>query len=199
MESVDVLSALALGALAAAVVCLVQLHRLAPEVLPVRDPVSNYGAGEHASWYRVQVVLVGLGSLAIWFGLRSAGLDGDGSLWMVVFALSRVLIAGFPVDLPGEQRTQAGTIHNVLALAAFASIAVTTSTLGGWLADTPAWPFDGAWYRWSGTLVAVIAVMLAVVWIVPALRRSIFGLAERCWYVAMIAWLALTASGLLLS
>ena len=36
----------------------------------------------------------------------------------------------------------------------------------------PAWAFDGAWYRWSGGSVAVVAVALAVVWVVPALRRS---------------------------
>lgn len=65
VETVDVLAALALGMLAAAVGCLVQLHRLAPEVSPVRDAVSDDGAGPDAWWYRAQVVLIGLGALAI--------------------------------------------------------------------------------------------------------------------------------------
>ena len=146
-----------------------------------------------------QVALLGLGTIAIWIGLRLADLDGEGSVWLVVFAVSRVLIAGFPVDLPGAQRTNTGVVHNVLAAAAFTSSAVAASTLSGWLTDTPAWAFDGAWYRWSGGFVAVVAVALAVVWVVPALRRGVFGLVERFWYAATIAWLAVTATGLLVS
>lgn len=52
---------------------------------------------------------------------------------------------------------------------------------------------------WSGLVVAVIAVALAVTWLVPALRGAGFGLVERCWYAATILWLALTAIGLILS
>ena len=182
--------------LAAAVGCLVQLHRLAPEVSPVRDAVSDDGAGPDAWWYRAQVVLIGLGALAIWRGLRSAGLDGDGNIWLVVFALARVAIAGFPVDLPGVPRTRTGTVHNLLAAAAFASIALAAGELSGWLTDRPDWAFDGPWYRWAGGCVAVIAGALAVTFVVPALRRRVFGLVERCWYAAAILWLTLTAAGL---
>ena len=198
METKTVLAAMALVALAAAVGCLIRLHRLAPEVAPVRDAVSDYGAGPHASWYRAQVVLVGLAAAGIAIGVRSAGLVADGVVWLYVFAASRILIAGFPVDLPGSERTGTGVIHNLLAATAFASIAVAASTLSGDLIDDPAWSFDGAWYGWVGTLVLVAAVALAVTWVVPSLRRSVFGLIERCWYAATIAWLGLSAIGLLL-
>ena len=192
-----VLAATALAGLGAAVVCLIQLHRLEPDVAPVHDPVSNYGAGPHANWYRAQVILVGLATAALWFGLRSADLDGDGSAWLVVFALSRVSIAAFPTDLPGAERTAAGIVHNLLAVAAFGSVAVAASALGGWLADTPEWSFDGAGYRWLGGLVAFTAVALAVAWLAPCAIRTFFGLVERCWYAVMILWLAVTAIGLI--
>ena len=198
MEGAAVLGGVSLVALAGGVGCLLQLHRRAPEVSAVRDAVSDYGAGPHEGWYRAQVTLLGLAAIAIWVGLRSAELDGDGSVWLLVFAVSRVLIARFPVDLPGAQRTRTGRIHNLLAATAFTSIAIASSTLSGWLTDTPAWAFNASWYRWSGLGVAVIAVALAVIWLVPALRGAAFGLVERCWYVATILWLAITAVGLII-
>jgi len=192
-----VLAAAALVALVAAVACLVQLHRVAPDVAPLHDPVSDYGAGPHAAWYRAQVVLVGLASVAIWVGLRSADLDGDGSTWLLVFAVSRVLIAGFPTDLPGAERTSTGIIHNLLAATAFASIAIAANRLGGGLADSPSWVFAGSWFGWLGALVAITAVALAVAWLAPCILRTYFGLVVRCLYAAMFAWLVATAVCLL--
>ena len=184
-----VLAATALAGLGAAVVCLIQLHRLEPDVAPVHDPVSDYGAGPHANWYRAQVILVGLATAALWFGLRSADLDGDGSAWLVVLGhihrlrilqphhLRATLVRRARVqridDLGNEhdvmfgatdeqavrarinrdgqrvllRRTNRRTGRILLAVAAFGSVAVAASTLGGWLADTPEWSFDGA--GWS--------------------------------------------------
>lgn len=198
METTTVLAATAMVSLAAAIGCLIQLHRLAPEVAPVRDAVSDYGAGPHASWYRAQVVLVGLAAAAIAIGMRSAGLEPDGVVWLYVFAASRILIAGFPVDLPGSKRTNTGVVHNLLAATAFASIAVAASTISGDLIEDPAWDLGGGWYAWLGTIVMITAVALAVAWVAPSLRRSVFGVIERCWYAAMIIWLVLSAIGLLL-
>lgn len=199
METTTVLAAVALIAFAVASGCLIQLHRVAPEVDPLRDAVSEYGAGPHASWYRAQVLLVGLGAAATASGMHSAGLAADGSSWLYVFAASRILIAGFPVDLPGSETTRTGVVHNLLAAIAFASIAVAASSLGGDLVADPTWSFDSAWYGWLGTIVTVSAVALAVVWVLPSLRRSVFGLVERCWYAATLAWLGLTGIGLLMS
>lgn len=199
METTAVLGALALAALVAAAGCLVQLHRIAPEVVPVRDAVSDYGAGLHASWYRAQVVLVGLAAAAVAAGLTSLDLRPGGVGWLYVFAASRILIAGFPVDLPGAERTTTGAVHNVLATVAFASIAVAASTIASDLVGDPAWSLDGTWYRWTGTVVVVAAVALGIAWVAPGLRRSLFGFVERCWYVAAIGWLGLTAIGLLLA
>lgn len=198
METTFVLAAVALVALAAAIGALVRLHRVAPEVAPVRDAVSDYGAGRHASWYRAQVLLVGFAATAIALGVRSAGLEADGVVWLYVFAASRILIAGFPVDLPGSERTITGVVHNLLAATAFASIAVAASTVSTDLSDEPAANFDGPLYGWMGTLTVVAAVALAVVWVLPSLRRAVFGLVERVWYAATIAWLGLTAIRLLL-
>ena len=199
METGSALAAFALIALATAVTCLVRLHQLAPEVAPARDAVSDYGAGPHAGWYRTQVVSVGLAAAAIGLGLRAAGLGAGGVVWLYLFAAARVLIAGFPVDLPGSERTRTGVAHNLLATTAFASIAVAASTISADLVGDPTWRFDGSWFQWLGSLVVLAAVALAAAWVVPGLRRSAFGAVERCWYAATIAWLGLSAIGLLLS
>ena len=118
--------------------------------------------------------------------------------WLYVFAASRILIAGFPVDLPGSERTITGVVHNLLAATAFASIAVAASTVSTDLRDQPAASFDGPLYGWMGTLTVVAAVALGLVWVLPSLRRTVFGLVDAARYAATIAWLGLTAIGLLL-
>lgn len=114
-----------------------------------------------------------------------------------MFAISRLAIAGFATDLPGAERTSTGIIHNLLAATAFGSIAIAASRLGGGLADSPSWVFAGSWFGWLGALVAITAVALAVAWLAPCILRTYFGLVERCWYAAMLAWLLATAVGLL--
>lgn len=193
------LAALAVVALAMAMGCLVRLHRLAPEVSPIRDAVSDYGAGPHAVWYRAQVVLVGSATIATWGGLLAASFDGDGTAWLLVFAISRISISAFPVDLSEAEPTPRGRIHTVLAATAFASIAIAATTVGRTLLDQPGWAFHAWWYRASGTLVAATAIALALTWLVPRVRHAAFGAVERCWYAAMLLWLTLTALGLLVT
>ena len=47
--------------------------------------------------------------------------------------------------------------------------------------------------------VAIIAGALAVTWLLPTLRQSVFGLVERCWYGAMLIWLVASSIGLITS
>lgn len=180
-----------------AAACLVHLHRVADGVDPLADAVSDYGAGEHAAWYRAQVSLVGIAALCVASGLSAAALDAAGLWWLVAFGASRICIAWFPVDLPGRTRTRTGRIHNLLAATAFASIAVAASGLGRVLDDISGWGVAD-WLRPLGTFVAAISVALGVTWLLPTLRRSFFGLVERCWYAAMLLWLVLASVGLAL-
>ncbi len=81
-----------------------------------------------------------------------------------------------------------GTVHMVLAVVIFASIAVAASSLGRILGQQPRWHavhglVDG-WLPWAITGTA-IATGLAIVG--PRLER-IFGLVERLYHVSSITW-----------
>jgi hypothetical protein len=104
-------------------------------------------------------------------------------------AVARVLIPVFPTDQHGSRfQTAKGTIHMVLAIAIFASIAVAASNLGGTLVHEHAWHsvkglVDG-WLPWVITGTAS-ATGLAIIG--PRLKR-IFGLLERSYYASSILW-----------
>lgn len=193
-----ILGILALLSVIGAIACLVHLHRIAGDVDPISGAVSDFGAGPHSRWYQAQVSLVGFGAICLTLGLSTVSIDSTSLWWLVVFGASRLLIAWFPVDLQDRSRTRTGRIHNLLAIAAFASIAVAASGLGRVLDETPGWNLAD-WLEPLGMAVAIIAGALAVTWLVPTLRQSVFGLVERCWYGAMLIWLAVAPIGLITS
>lgn len=112
--------------------------------------------------------------------MRHVGVDSEEAPW-----LKRLLIPLFPTDQAGSRfQTARGTIHVVLAIAIFASIAVAASNLGGTLGHEAAWSsvkglVDG-WLPWVIT-GAAIATGIAIAG--PRLER-IFGLIERLYYLS---------------
>lgn len=192
-----ILGVLALLSVIGAVVCLVHLHRTASDVDPLSGAVSYFGVGPHARWYRAQATLVGFGSLCVVWGLWGESVGGTVLLWLAVFGVSRLCIAWFPADLPERGRTRDGLVHNLLAAAAFASSAIAASDLGRVLRDTPGWDLSGPLAA-LGTAVVVTAIALGVTWLVPRLHRSVFGLVERFWYVAVLAWLSVASVALVM-
>lgn len=184
---------LALISLSIGVASLVVLHVSPTGCSPVRDAVSNYGVGRYASGYRAQVVAIGVAAAleALAFA-HDAAAGTAGIVWLVVYAVSRVAIAWAPTDLPGAERTRTGRAHALLAVVAFTSIAVATSTIPNGLRE------DASWTSWAdllnvlGTLVVVTAIATAAASLVTPLR-SMFGAVERSLYVASLVWLATAA------
>jgi hypothetical protein len=172
----------------AAVGVLIRLHVLPTGLNPVRDAVSDYGRTAHGRDYRVLVVLLGLAGGFAAIGLMTQT-EATGLAWLWVFAVSRIMIAGFMTDLPREPATREGRIHLTLAGAAFAGIAVAATTVR--------WPGEGAAVAPLGVAVWVTAIATAIALIIPRLRSMVFGLVERAHYAATILWLV--AIGLSLS
>ncbi|HXQ00331.1 MAG TPA: DUF998 domain-containing protein [Solirubrobacteraceae bacterium] len=108
---------------------------------------------------------------------------------LLLSGAARLLIPLFPTDQAGSRfQTIKGTIHMVLAVTVFASIAVAASNLGGTLGHEAAWSsvkglVDG-WLPWVITGTA-IATGIAIAG--PRLGR-IFGLVERLYYLSSITW-----------
>ena len=171
------------GALAAAslvstglcVGCLAYLHLEASGYSPLADAVSAYGTGEYAAWYRAQTTCAGIAAALLAGALRH---PGHVLALLVVFALARLAITIAPMDTHL-------VAHWLLAVAAFGSIAAAGIRLKPAQHGLP--PLGWA-------MLACLAATVVARRSPPL--RCWFGLAERGFYVAMLAWLALVAARL---
>jgi len=88
----------------------------------VRNAVRQYEITGFRAGYRVATIALGVAGLALAGGLAEA-LSGGGSrlvvILLVVFAAARCVISWFPMDAPGEERTQTDQRHGLLAFVAF--------------------------------------------------------------------------------
>jgi hypothetical protein len=108
---------------------------------------------------------------------------------LVLSAAARVLIPIFPTDQGGSRfQTLKGTIHMLLAVAIFASIAVAASNLGPTLGNETDWrSVKGLVDGWLPWVITITASLTGIAIISPQLKR-IFGLLERSYYASSIAW-----------
>lgn len=177
---------------AGAFVSLVAAHFVDRGVDPISMAISDYGAREHPWFYRLAAVWLGLA------GLLTAVLIGDAMfpkptltiLCLLVFAATRWAITIFPTDIEGEEETQTGRAHLMLAIAAFASIASAAVTFAFEMRHDPFWEAQG-------DLLGVLAFVLPITAIVMGASRrfkpGVFGLIERVYYLCMFAWFAAIA------
>lgn len=171
----------------ASALILVRLHTLPTGLSPMRDAVSDYGATRFHLYYRAMVALLGAGAGFLALALHGNNDVGRGGIvWLWVFALSRIAIAGFMTVRPGRRVTTAARIHLVLAAAAFISIALAA----------PAISSDLELAQPLATLVVVTAVATLVARAVPRLAER-FGAIERGLYAAFLSWLVVVAVSLL--
>jgi hypothetical protein len=181
------LALLSLLPLAAGVAAIVRLHVVPTGLDPMRDAVSDYGTTAHHRLYRFQVVAFGVSAGLLAAALADAGgVRTSGIVWLAVYAVSRIAIAGFMIDRGASTPTTQGRVHIVLATLAFTAIAVAASTIG---------PDLGGTVHSLGWAVIAAAVGTGVCRVVPQLMPS-FGAVERLLYVATAAWLVATALAL---
>jgi hypothetical protein len=189
-----VVAALSAACVAAGAISLVWVDRLPTGRSAVRDAVSDHGADpKYRFFYRVLVVLLGLGALLLLVALaHGTDVARGGLIWLGVYSVSRVAIAWFPTDLPGAPVTTVGRVHLALAALAFTAIAFAAADLTPSLSDQPGW--DGvsgllSVLRWAVVVTAVGTLLTRVA--VPL--RAFFGLVERLLYAASVAFLLVVA------
>jgi len=176
---------------------LVWLHILPTGYDPIRNAVSDYGVGRFAHLYRTQTAACAVSALLL-AGALSGGVDPAPTLvvvLLVVFAAARLLIPWYPTDLDRSQPTRTGRVHVLLAGLAFGSIAWASAALP----DRVDWPGVHGTLVALGWSVVVLAVACGLC-MSRALHRAtepFFGLVERLFYAAMLAWLAFVAVQLL--
>jgi hypothetical protein len=171
---------LALACFAVALGLLVRMHLLPTELAPARDAISDYGATRYHRNYRTMVVALGGGAILLAIGLAERT-DAGNLVWLWIYGVARIAIAGFMIDADRTRMTREGRIHWLLASVAFASIAVAASTIH--------WTGQPGIERVLGWAVVVTAVATLLTVRVTA----IFGLVERLLYAASLAWLVIAA------
>jgi hypothetical protein len=188
---VETLSIIAVAAMAVSTSALLLLHILPTGYNPVRDAVSDYAIGRYRALFWTFTTAGAISGLVLAIALvRSHPPKPTLAVAMLLLsAAARVLVPFFPTDQSGSRfQTPEGTVHMVLAVTIFASIAVAASNLGNTLGHEPAWHsvkglVDG-WLPWVITGTAT-ATGLAIIG--PRLKR-IFGLIERSYYLSSITW-----------
>ena len=188
---VETLSIVAAAAMAVGTAALVVLHRLPTGYDPIHDAVSDYAIGRYRAWFWLFAASGAVSGLALAIALARSH-PSKPTLAVAMLLLSagaRFLLPLFPTDQSGSRfQTVRGTVHMVLAVAIFASIAVAASDLGGTLGHEHAWHavkelVDG-WLPW---VITATAIATGVAIRAPRLAR-IFGLVERLYYLASIPW-----------
>ena len=107
---------------------------------------------------------------------------------LAVSAIARFLIPAFPTDQHGSRfQTAPGTIHMILAIVIFASLIIAASELGSTLEHEAAWQSVKGWLTTLPWVMTGSAIALVVGLRAPRLHL-IYGLIERVFYVASIAW-----------
>jgi hypothetical protein len=150
---------------------------------PLRDAISDYGAGDYHRLYRAQVLLIGVGAALLAVALHRH----TAVAWLWVFAAARGLIALFMIDLPGDRPTRDGRIHLLLAGVAFTAIGFGAPAIGHALANQPGWgeaPHILGWVVGATAISTLLSRRLLPRW---------FGMIERLLYGAYVAWLLLVA------
>jgi hypothetical protein len=178
---------------AGSLVSLIAVHFLDRGVNPLTDAVSDYGAREHAWFYRLTAIWLGFAGLLFAVMLADATFPKPTLtiLSLLVFAATRWAITIFPTDLEDEEGTSVGRSHTVLAATAFASIAIAAASFS-FSVPSPE----------MGSTIDVLAVLVVIFAVATGAARvthaRYFGLIERIFYLTMFAWLSAFPLDLLL-
>lgn len=166
------------------------LHLLPTGLSPLHNAVSQYGITRYRLGYRIQTISLGVAGAAAAVGIAKAA-PGRGRLVLVVlgvFAVARLAISWFPMDPPGSEPTSDGRNHGLLAIATFLAIIVAAARLPQLVHAI------GGWHGVATASVVIAWAMVASMVAMITSRRSAgtggyFGMAERVFYVAIVAWL----------
>lgn len=160
------------------------------------DAVSDYGIGRFRGWFWGQAIAGGLAGVALAIALGKSTTPAIPSIVIVMLILSaaaRAFIPAFPTDQGASRfETARGTTHMILAVVIFGALIYASSKFGSTVKIDPAWHGVQGWldtlpWVMTGAAVGVLLALRA-----PRLKH-IFGLIERLFYVASIAWFLIVA------
>jgi hypothetical protein len=173
----------------------VALHLLRPDVAPLARGISHYANGPAGGLMRLATALLGLGGLALVAGLAlgiaPAARSVAGLALLGLWSVAQLVTAGFPIDAPGAPPTTAGAIHGLAGLSFVLPVGAALLLARGYPRD-PRWAPVARPARALGLALLAAAVALYLL-IEPLAGLGVGGLAQRVYWVVLLAWLACTA------
>jgi hypothetical membrane protein len=162
----------------------VVLAFLRPDYSLLRNAESDYGRGRFSWLMDINFVFRGIFSIEAAVALMRSGMARRWTAALVlVWGVASALLAFFPDNPPGYTVLASGSRHDLLALIAFIAIAVATigmsfsrSTVTGGL-------------RMAQRVLSIVGPAAFILLIHPF---GAFGLIERIFLAAELAWLAVT-------
>jgi hypothetical protein len=192
-RSIRPVTGLATGALVAVslfpliviVLNLVQRHSYSP----TRQAISELALGTGGSFMALAFCGLGVGIFLLAVSIRRTSRKARVTPLLLVLAsvLAGPVSAAFHTDRSGAKATLHGTIHDTAGLVAFLLILVAMIT--------GAYRFRReSWWRSHAVPTAVFSVLGTITFfLIPTLGSTHFGLAQRLFIGAFVAWLLWTA------
>jgi hypothetical protein len=185
-----VLALLVIVGVADFLLILAALHFLRPDVNPVAEPISTYGA---SGPYGFLFLAADLGSavaalalmLGLYLGMVPPARSYVGLFLLGVYGISELLAGLFPLDVGGEATT-VGTIHNIVGNIAFFGFPIAVILL------SLAMGKDERWRSFRRLALAVaFAVVLTVILTIVGSNIGLFGVTQRLANITAMLWILL--------
>jgi hypothetical protein len=164
---------------------------LAPEIDPTRFGISFYALTSYRFMIGIALAIIGISGILLVIPLWPSSLSLAGRIGLVllvVWGITSILAAIFPLDAPGAIQTLSGTIHNMAGLN-FLLIAPAVLLIER-LHSSQRITY------WLGWLVLVSAILLFI-FNGPLGSIGIGGLIQRLYWLMLALWLLFKAQRLL--
>lgn len=172
------------------------LHLLRPDLDPVASQMSLYLIGEWGPLLQAAYVALGLGMVALGWGLRVAHAPETRSaaaLTMFTLAGTALSITAYAwMDVPGLDRSMEGLVHGVSAQAAF--LFATT----GMVLQAFGFLRDVRWRRTARWAIPWALLCFVSIWVLALWRDAPRGLAQKIVILAILGWMACATRALAL-
>ncbi|KPN20535.1 hypothetical protein AO715_11860 [Xanthomonas sp. Mitacek01] len=187
-------TAVAAASLALFLMAGIALHLLRTDLDPVDSQMSLYLIGAWGPLLQSAYVALGIGMVALGWGLRLAHAPAARSAAaLLLFALagtSLSITAYAWMDLPGVDRSMEGLIHGVSAQGAF--LFATT----GMAVQALNFLRDPRWRRAARWALPWALLCFASVWVLALWRDAPRGLAQKTVIVLILGWMVCTLRAL---
>lgn len=164
------------------------LHLLRPDLDLVASQMSLYLIGEWGPLLQAAYVVLGVGMVALGWGLRAAhapAVRSSAALLMFALAATALSVTAYAwMDVPGMNRSMEGLVHGISAQAAF--LFATT----GMVLQAFAFLRDPQWRRSARWAIPWALLCFASIWALALWRDVPRGLAQKTVILSILGWMA---------